>query len=208
MGSFLAAHLKHNMDLVSRLRNLVPGVDKFVSFDVPSLFTNAPINPTLDFLKRKLPELDLDFPIPIECLLELVELCTKYSYFQFDSNFNKQIFGMAMGNPLSPVLANFLLEHVETEILPLYTGIFPNLWLRYVDDVLCLVSPNFQIDAFLHYLNSLYPTLKFTFEFELNHKMPFLDVLIHNCYSHLKFSVYRKPTNAEAYLHYYSCTAD
>ena len=31
-----------------------------------------------------------------------------------------------------------------------------------------------------------------------------MDVLIKNCYDCLKFTVYRKPTNAEAYLHFFS----
>ena len=67
-----------------------------------------------------------------------------------------------------------------------------------------MVPPNFDSPHFLNYINSIYPTLKFTFEWEDNSKLPFLDVLIHNCGSCLKFSVFRKPTNAEAYLHYFS----
>ncbi len=106
----------------------------------------------------------------------------------------------------SPVLANLFLEHIESEILPNFPGIKPYFWVRYVDDILSLVPANFDLNVFMDFINS-YPSLKFTFEWEDNGKIPFLDVLIHNCLSHLKFSVYRKPTNAEAYLHYFSFTA-
>ena len=46
--------------------------------------------------------------------------------------------------------------------------------------------------------------MKFTFEWEVDSCIPFLDVLIKNCKDFLKFTVYRKPTNAESYLHYFS----
>ena len=201
-------HLRHNQDLLHHLKDIIPGNDKFISFDVTALFTNVPLGPTLDFLKRKLPSVNFDFGIPINCLVELIELCTKNSYFQYGKEFYEQVFGMAMGNPLSPVLAGLFLEHVETEILPLYTGVQPKLWLRYVDDSLSRVSTDFDLNGFLHFLNSLYPTLKFTYEWEYEGKIPFLDVLIFNLKSCLKFSVYRKPTNAESYLHFFSFTAE
>ena len=105
---------------------------------------------------------------------------------------------------MSPVLAGLFLEHVESELLCNFDGIVPKLWKRYVDDILCLVSPDFDLDKYLGFLNSLYPTLKFTFEWEVDSCIPFLDVLIKNCKDFLKFTVYRKPTNAESYLHYFS----
>ena len=78
------------------------------------------------------------------------------------------------------------------------------MWLRYVDDILCLISVNFDIQAYLFFINNLYPSLKFTVEYEKDGKLPFLDVLIHNNNTHLDYSVYRKPTNSDMYLHYYS----
>ena len=78
-----------------------------------------------------------------------------------------------MGNPLSPVLASLFLEHVESEMLPGYSGVQPIFWKRYVDDVLSLVSKNFDLENYLDFINSLYPTLKFTYEWESNKKFRF-----------------------------------
>ena len=90
-------------------------------------------------------------------------------YFQFGNEFFEQIFGCAMGNPLSPILACLFLEHIETEILPLYTGAQPSLFLRYIDDVISMVSHDINLELFLHFLNSLYPTITFTYEWETSH---------------------------------------
>ena len=187
--------------------NVNPDGNKLLSFDVSALFTNVPLKPTLDFLKRKLNTIELDCDVPVNCLIDMIELCLKDSYFQFEDRFYKQIFGIPMGSCLSPILAGLFLEHVESEILPLYAGPQPLFWKRYVDDVLCLVPDDFELEPYLQFLNSIYPTLKFTYEWESDGKIPFLDVLIDNCSTSFKFSVYRKPTHSESYLHYFSYCA-
>ena len=192
LGKFSDAHIKHNVEILTFLKTVIPGKNKFISFDVKSLFTNVPLDLTLDFLKRKLPTLPIDFDVPVECLLELIELCLKNPCFQFGDQFFEQIFGIGMGNPLSCVLANLFLEHIESELLPGFNGIKPLFWKRYVDDVLCMVSPEFDLDDFLNFINSFYPSLKFTFEWSSDGKISFLDILIHNCKSCLKFDVFRK----------------
>ena len=204
LGSFSKSHLKHNVDLLERLKNIVPGQKKFISFDVSSLYTNVPLKPTLDFLKRKMSCVNVNLNKPVDYYIELIELCLKNSCFQFEDIFYEQVSGLAMGCPLSSFLANIFLEHVESELLPNYNGVKPLFWWRYVDDVLGLVPANFVLNDFLIFINSLYPTLKFTHEWEIDGKIPFLDVLIHNLSTHLEFSVYRKPTNSESYLHFFS----
>ena len=87
---------------------------------------------------------------------------------------------------------------------PLFKVPPPKFWTRYVDDILALVDTNFNIFNFLNFLNNLYPSLKFTFEEEFQDKIPFLDILIHRFPSSLKFSVFRKSTHANSYLHYFS----
>ena len=208
LGKFSDAHIKHNTDLLTFLKTVIPGNKRFISFDVKSLFTNVPLDVTLDFLKRKLPSLKIDFDVPVECLIELIELCLKNPCFQFEDEFFEQSFGTGMGNPLSCVLANLFLEHVESELLPLYKGVSPIFWKRYVDDCLSLVSEDFDLDDFLNFINSFYPSLKFTYEWSKNGKIPFLDILIQNCNTHLKFDIFRKETHSESYLHYFSYASE
>jgi hypothetical protein len=44
------------------------------------------------------------------------------SYFSFNGQFYEQIDGVAMGSPLSPVIANFYMEHFEERALKLPPG--------------------------------------------------------------------------------------
>ena len=194
LGSFSSSHLRHSGDLLSKLRsfNFLPHHHRFISFDAISLFTNIPLEPTLDFLSRKLPLLNLDLPISVDCFLELIRLCSKNSFFSFQGKYFEQIFGFSMGNPLSPVLANLFLEYVESELIPLYSGSKPIFYVRYVDDVLAIVDSNFSLDPFLNYMNSLFPTLKFTYEWDSPDSIPFLDVLILKRSSSPAFKVFRK----------------
>ena len=168
------------------------------------MFTNVPLVPTLDFLSRKLPSLNPILPVPVPCLIDLIKLSASSSFFTFDGAFYEQVFGFVMGNPLSPVLANIFLEHVETELIPSFTGSKPFFFVRYVDDILAAVNSSFDLDSFLAFINFLYPTLNFTFEWEVNSAIPFLDVLITRSPSHLKFKVFRKFTHSNNYLHFFS----
>ena len=205
LGSFSSSYLKHSGDLLSKLRilNLTPS-DRFISFDAVSLFTNVPLDPTLEFLSRKLPSIKPSLPVSVPCLLDLIRITTSHCFFSFNGLFFQQIFGFAMGNPLSPVLSNFFLEHVESELLPKFSGSKPFFFVRYVDDILAAVHSDFDLTSFLCFVNSLYPSLKFSFEWESNLCIPFLDVLIIRSLDTLKFKVFRKSTHSNNYLHYLS----
>ena len=78
--------------------------------DFDSLFTNIPLEETIDFRANALFEnteraegfSKIEFK-------ELLFLDTKESYFIFNGNLYKQVDGVAMGSPLAPTLANCIL---------------------------------------------------------------------------------------------------
>ena len=56
-----------------------------------------------------------------DVLMTLVKLCNKYSmYLQFRNSFYQQINGLPMGAPLSGLLANIYVEHIENWALNSY----------------------------------------------------------------------------------------
>ena len=77
-------------------------------------------------------------------------------------------------------------------------------WVRYVDDVLCFVPAQTDVMQLLQRLNEVEATIQFTVEEEHNGRIPFLDTLIQREGNRLKFSVYRKPTNKNDLVHYFS----
>jgi hypothetical protein len=83
------------------------------SFDVSSLFTNVPLDETVNICLNKLYSLSDPPKLPRSILQKLLEFATKKSHFLFDGRYYDQIDGVAMGSPLGPVLANIFMCHFE-----------------------------------------------------------------------------------------------
>ena len=196
------SHLKHSQDFINHIRPIPP--TKMLSLDVFSLFTNVPLNETHLYIERKIEEGIIIPPIPSGPFIQLIRLCVESNSFSFHGNYYTQIFGVAMGSPLSPVLAGLWMCHIETDLLPSLNP-RPSLWLRYVDDVFALWPHDPELfPTFLDELNHLAPSTRFTVEWEDNNKLPFLDTLVHREAHHFSFSVYRKPTHSGMYIHFFS----
>ena len=80
------------------------------SLDVCSLFTNVPLDETIDIALDKLYSLSDPPTLPRSVLRKLLEFTTKKSHFLFDGQYYDQIDGVAMGSPLGPVLANIFMS--------------------------------------------------------------------------------------------------
>ncbi len=82
----------------------------------------------------------------------------------------------------------------------------PKFWKRYVDDVASAVKRG-QAENLLDHLNTVDKTcsIQFTHEEESEGTMPFLDTLMkHESDGNITFTVYRKPTHTDQYLHFKS----
>ena len=193
VGTISDSFVKNSEDLVCKLKSInVSYPYNLVSFDVVSLFTKVPIKDVLSFLPNILEENIQG--IPRKNIIELIRLCVEDSSFVFEGKFYTQKFGMAMGNPLSPVLANIYMEYFEKHLLNSIKDQHI-VWLRYVDDILCFWPRMYSIDNFLVKLNSLAHSIKFTHEVEKDNVLPFLDVSVIRHDGTLETKVYRKPTN-------------
>ena len=126
-----------------------------------------------------------------------------FNAFSFNGEEFAQLSGLAMGSPLSPVAACFYMERLEQDKFRHIMG--PGCtWIRYVDDVLVVVPENANLEDKLLALNAVDENIQFTVETEYDGKIPFLDTLIIRSGSTAKFTVYRKPTNKEDYVHFFS----
>ena len=65
---------------------------------------------------------------------------------------------------------------------------------RYVDDAFNLFHNEQDAMKSLRYLNARHPNIRFTFEAQLNGKLPFLDVLVDNSGASCMTSIYHKST--------------
>lgn len=122
------------------------------------------------------------------------------NYFKYKSHFYNQQDGLAMGSPLSGLLADIYMHHLETTKIMADTNPFKNkilYWFRYVDDVLCLFNNDTNnIQDLIEYLNSISENIKFTNEIN-NKSINFLDLSISNENCIHTFQIYRKPTQSD-----------
>ena len=107
-----------------------------------------------------------------------------------------------MGSPLGPALANIFVGYQEAKLFNIAKR--PLMYFRYVDDTFAVFNNEENCDTFLTHLNSLHPSLRFTYEKESNHSLPFLDVLVERHDSEFLTSVYRKPIFTGQYLRWNS----
>ena len=162
------------------------------SFDVVSLFTNVPIDETIQICLDTLYRSNLDPPKISEGLLrKLLIKCTRDVEFSFDDKMYRQIDGVAMGSPLGPVLANIFLGYCES-LIP--DDMWPYIYRRFVDDTFSVVDCQSDALRFLECLNSLHPALRFTMESEENGQLSFMDVLVMKENESFSMTIYRKPT--------------
>ena len=166
------------------------------SLDVENLFTNVPIDETIEIILKHVynnPELGPP-KMPKEILKELLELCTKESIFRCPSgNLYQQIDGVAMGSPLGPTFANFYMGNLEQHIFQ-DSNKRPNLYARYVDDIFVQIK-DFEELIKLQNLFQSSSVLMFTYEMNVNDKLPFLDVNVDASEQNFKTTVYHKPTS-------------
>ena len=87
-----------------------------VSFDVKSLFTSLPVDLALSITKERL-QRDQNLAertnLSVDNILRLSDFVLNHNYFKYDGAHYKQIFGCAMGSPISPVLAALVMEEIE-----------------------------------------------------------------------------------------------
>ena len=177
---------------------------KQVSFDVTSLYTMVPVQESINVAMSHISD-DNDNrfrPLTLDIVAQLFKFCTSECNFQFHGKNYDQIEGLSMGNPLAPPLSNLFMISIEAKALKV--GLFsPLLWLRYVDDVYCLMTEDeFEnLDAITDHLNSVHSSINFTTETEKpDGSFNFLNVNITRIpYGRFATSVYRKPTNTNLY---------
>ena len=76
----------------------------------------------------------------------------------------------------------------------------PNLWWRYGDDIFDLWTQGpANLDEFTHYINSLYPTIKFTLVSSPN-SLNVLDLTLNLVDGFIETDIYSKPTDNHIYL--------
>ena len=197
-------HISSTQDFVEQVRHitLVPG-ECLSSYDVSALFTLVPIDSALKIIKdllEKDPTLKDRTVMGVNDIILLLEFCLKNTYLSFQDQFFEQVEGAAMGFPVSPIVANLYMEHLEQKALSTAPHP-PRFWCRYVDDTF-VIHKEVNKKDFLQHINSVDPAIKCTVEDNKDDgSIPFLDTIVKpEENGSLSITVYRKPTHTDQYL--------
>ncbi|XP_068229086.1 uncharacterized protein [Palaemon carinicauda] len=181
-------------EFLERIKD-VRGEGVIASMDVESLFTNVPVDETIDLIADRVyrDETTPELNIPEQALQILLAICTKkapftthrgHTYLQKD--------GVTMGSPLGVLFANFYMGVIEERVFSQLEC--PAVYFRYIDDTFIKATSINAIENLRRTFedNSV---LHFTLEHSIDNRLPFLDVLISSTDEGFQTTVYTKPTN-------------
>ena len=194
--------IKDSFAFVDLLKSSVPltAAGYMCSFDVVSLFTNVPVEETIEICMKALyhSEISEQPPITEQSFRVLLRMVTTGVEFSFDDMMYRQVDGVAMGSPLGPILANIFVGYCESRVPE---TMWPSIYCRFVDDTFGFFENRRQSENLLKYLNSLHPSLKFTCEEEKDGRLAYMDVLVERLDNDgVATAVYRKPTFTGLYI--------
>ena len=199
--------LKDSFDTASKIRDIPKELFHegyvFASFDVTSLFTNVPLQRTINvIIDRIYNKAEIETTLKKSTLKKLIkDTCTK-TVFSCNNQLYEQIDGVSMGSSMGPLLANIIMTELEnTVIKKLVDDGTIKFYGRYVDDTLVVVKPD-DISKIHDELNKFDKNIQFTVDTFENETPHFLDIEI----SPDGLSIFRKDTNTGQYTNFNSYT--
>ncbi|XP_055542680.1 uncharacterized protein LOC129728278 [Wyeomyia smithii] len=170
---------------------------------VISLFTSIPKELIIRDTINSWGSLRTNTNINLDLFLEIVNFCLDSSYFMFRDQYYSQIAGAAMGNPLSPILSDLIMEPLIDSVLR--NICFPVHTIRkYVHD-LFLIIPKDKKNEILTAFNSYHSDIQFTIEEEQNGRLAYLDMtLIRQADNSIRTEYYTKTIASGRLLNYRS----
>ena len=112
-------HLNNSKHLTKEIISVMVEEDElFISHDVVSLFTNTPIDLALQVIRERLEEdLHTRTRLTVEDIMDLLKFIVTTTYFSFRGVIYQQMFGAAMGSPVSALLANLFRNGWRSRLL-------------------------------------------------------------------------------------------
>jgi len=108
------SHIKNSLQLIEKIKNKVLNDNQtLISLDVVSLFTNIPTDLAIECISKKWHFIANACKINKEEFLKAVRLVLDSTFFTFDNRIYRQKFGTPMGSPLSPIIADLVMEYIE-----------------------------------------------------------------------------------------------
>jgi len=197
------SHIKDSWSFVSYIKNKnIQQNEILVSFDVTSLFTNLPKELILQGIEKRWHDIKRNTKLSLPQLLNAIDLLLSSAGFSFNGKYYNQIYGSPMGSPLSPILADIVLDDLETSCIQ-KLDFNLHTYCRYVDDIFMII-PATKLAIVLDIFNNYHHRLKFTYELEVNDSLNFLDVSVTRIDNMLITNWFKKSSFSGRYINFHS----
>ncbi|GFG33347.1 hypothetical protein Cfor_09986 [Coptotermes formosanus] len=199
-NEYTAPNSSHAAKVLTKL--VINQTHRMATFDIKDLYGNILITEIIQITANKLEMKRIDPETRRELIL-LLDLVRNQNYFQFRDNFYKPEKGVAMGSPISGLVAEISLQHFEGLIIKhlLEDGRI-KYYTRYVDDIMMIYdSSKILQEDILSKMNMFHHNLIFKLTPEQDNAVSFLDLIITKKCSKLNVNIYRKPTTTGMTLH-------
>ena len=171
------SHVDNSFELSSTLSDFkLNSTEILVSLDVVSLFTNVPLDLAIDSINRRWIYIEKHTMISKNEFIRAIKFILDSTFFTFNNTTFKKIHGTPMGSPLSPIIADLVMQDLELTILNSLDISVP-LYFRYVDDIIMCI-PEKYVTIITDKFNNYHNRLKFTNERENNRCISLLDLTL------------------------------
>ena len=149
-----------------------------MTFDIKELYVNIPVSESLIIVKAKL--LQNNDTQKAEQILTLLKEVLSQNYFTFQQRIYQPEQGIAMGFPISGIIAEIFLQNFEDEnIKHLLDAKTLAFYTRYVDDILIIYdTTNISSHTINTYVNNINSNIKLNPTYEQHRSVDFLDLTI------------------------------
>jgi len=178
---------------------------RILTLDIKDLYVNLPkqgiIQSTIFWLDKNNTSKKIK-----EQIIRLLKIIIEQNYFQYNDQFFKPKNGIAMGLPISGMIAEIYLQHIEELHIKHWIESKEIIYYkRYVDDIIIIFNHSKTNEtAITSIMNDINEQLEFKATMEVNETINYLDLTIHRNINNMELSVYRKPTNANITIQYTS----
>ncbi|XP_062714319.1 uncharacterized protein LOC134291055 [Aedes albopictus] len=198
-------HVRNSFDFANEISHVVvPDGCIMYSLDVVSLYTNVPVEKVYQLVEAKWKEIQEYTTISWDRVKHAMKTVLEASFFQYDGKFYCQTTGVPMGSPLSPVVANLIMEKVEQEAITQLEekNITLSIYRRYVDDCF-IVGRREDVEKVVEQFNVIDEKLQFTVEEEMDEALRFLDLTLSRSGERIRKMWFPKQKDGR-YLDYHS----
>ena len=194
----------------------LPPLYGILTIDYIAMYPSMPDNLVLPAVKEYLDSRLTKKP-STESTMKLLEITRKYNYFEFRNKIYKQNGGTSTGKKHAPDVCCLGAGKLEEDVIypsKKFKHLAVNdesslddkerFYKRFIDDMIAAtVGTQVQIKEYVGWMNTIWPGLKFTFDWSKK-EITFLDVKLIMEKGKLETDKYIKPTNPQLYLHYNS----